>query len=194
MVKGGYNSSNQWLDGSKKIYCKRWLSAVRGQFEKVQWHNWVWAAYNVPKHSFVAWKVALGRLRTKERLMLAGVCSNDDCILCVDGKDACLHLFFRCQSSRRICGEICIGLELESIRMNASIQHGGNGEGNIEATILYFVRKARNQALWHENVHRPETVMKEIKNVVCIKVRSKVTVKWSNEEMLWLNRLLESSN
>ena len=106
MMKEGYDSDRKWLDGSKDYNIKGGYRWLKGQYEQVNWHNWVWSLYNVPKHCVIAWVVALGRVRTKDRLRAAGICNDDQCMLCVNGTNACTHLFFRCAFSRSVCSGI----------------------------------------------------------------------------------------
>lgn len=77
MMKEGNDSNSKWLDGSKDYSIKGGSGWLKGQYEQVNWHNWVWSSYNVPKHCFIVWMVALGRVRTKDRLRAAGICSDD---------------------------------------------------------------------------------------------------------------------
>ncbi|XP_048502988.1 uncharacterized protein LOC125498759 [Beta vulgaris subsp. vulgaris] len=73
MMKAGYDSDSKWLDGSKDYSIKGGYRWLKGHYEQVNWHNWVWSSYNVPKHCVITWMVALGKVRTKDRLRSAGI-------------------------------------------------------------------------------------------------------------------------
>lgn len=61
---------------------------------------------NVPKHAFIAWLVALGKVRTRDRLIAAGICSTTDYLLCYQEQDTCVHLFFRCPFSKIVFAQV----------------------------------------------------------------------------------------
>lgn len=63
----------------------------------------MWSLWHVPKHSFMAELVMLGKLRTRQMLADAGICNDTSCLLCTQGNDDCLHLFFRCSFSKALC-------------------------------------------------------------------------------------------
>lgn len=72
---------NQWLNTGDKYTIKagyNWLH----QGEKVIWSHWVWNSFNVPKHSFIAWMTAQGKLRTRSKLAAAGICVDTSFALC----------------------------------------------------------------------------------------------------------------
>ena len=55
---------------------------------------------------------------------------------------------------------------------------------------IYYVWRAGNQAMWQQVVPRPETLLKEIKSVVCSRVRAKMSEKWSSAKVSWLTGLI----
>ncbi|XP_019106165.1 uncharacterized protein LOC109135504 [Beta vulgaris subsp. vulgaris] len=71
LFKEAYHN-NQWLDGSKAYSIKEGYKWLSGTQESVSWHHWVWIPVNTPKHAFISWLAALDRLRTRERLKMAG--------------------------------------------------------------------------------------------------------------------------
>ncbi|XP_010678138.1 uncharacterized protein LOC104893701 [Beta vulgaris subsp. vulgaris] len=68
-----YNNNN-WLNGNKNYSIKEGYHWLQGPQEEVPWHYWVWNSANIPKHSFIAWLVALGKLKTRIVLAKAGIC------------------------------------------------------------------------------------------------------------------------
>ena len=114
LLRGGYNGTNNWGTGRKKYTVKEGYTWLKGQFATLQWHHWVWAPFDIPKHSVIGWMIAMGKVRTRERLAAAGLCHETQCLLCVIGMDACSHLFFRCHLSRIICVGVMEWLRIKS--------------------------------------------------------------------------------
>lgn len=72
----------------------------------MEWHHWVRNKDNIPKHAFIAWMATLRKLRTKSKLLQAGVCQDDDCLLCNHGTDSCQYLFYQCAFSNQVYNSI----------------------------------------------------------------------------------------
>lgn len=77
-------------------------------------HYWVWNSFNVPKHSFIAWLVALDKLRTRGRLAHVGIGIDEQCVMCGHGQESCHHLFFRCCFSREVCVGVLLWLDIRA--------------------------------------------------------------------------------
>ena len=86
--------------------------------------------------------------------------------------------------------------------MNIYILAEKNGEGNVEArnyvqksnycalaATVYHVWQARNLAYWQNIVPRLEVVVKSIQGEVCMRIRTKVSGKWSTTEISWPENL-----
>ena len=96
-----YGNNNMWLNEGKPYTAKsgyRWLAA---HTNSVKWHHWVWNSVNIPKHYIIARLIALGKLNTKERLVKARLCTEDNCLVCTQGVDSCHHLFCKCRLAKR---------------------------------------------------------------------------------------------
>ena len=74
--------NNKWLNSDKSYTVKLGFEWLKGPQMKVGWHNWVWSSFNIPKHSFIAWIVMLGKLKTRDRLKAAGVIQEAWCPMC----------------------------------------------------------------------------------------------------------------
>ena len=70
---------------------------MKGEAQTVPWR--VWNKYNIPRHSFIAWLLAHDRLRTRDRLIKAGVDVCGDCLLCGIDMENANRVFFQCQYS-----------------------------------------------------------------------------------------------
>ena len=81
VLKAGYNNNN-WGTCTKQYNANEGYKWLKGQYEAVGWHHWAWNGLNVPKHAFISWLVALGKVKTRERLKAAGVCNDEAYLMC----------------------------------------------------------------------------------------------------------------
>ncbi|KAJ6707523.1 REVERSE TRANSCRIPTASE ZINC-BINDING DOMAIN-CONTAINING PROTEIN-RELATED-RELATED [Salix viminalis] len=63
---------------------------------RLLWHPW-----HIPRHSFVLWLAARGRLRTLDRIH-NGAVDQRRCVLCRDQDETHNHLFFTCKFSTEV--------------------------------------------------------------------------------------------
>lgn len=159
-LASGYNG-NIWTSSPKGFYSVgsgyKWMC---GSMQNVPWKWWVWNRMNVPKHSFICWLIALGRLRTKAHLVQYGVCDNGCCILCSSHLETIAHLFFSCDYSNACMQEIkqWIGVHCNS----TDIYHICTWIGRQKTTkfcksvkyaaicaCAYHIWAARNAGFWN---------------------------------------------
>ncbi|KAF9663126.1 hypothetical protein SADUNF_Sadunf17G0006000 [Salix dunnii] len=69
---------------------------TREDSARILWHPW-----HIPRHSFVLWLAARGRLRTLDRIHNDAV-DQRRCILCCDQDESHNHLFFSCKFSSEV--------------------------------------------------------------------------------------------
>lgn len=63
-----------WMASSLGVLTSRTaLNLVRTSAPTVVWHEVVWCTNNIPRHSFVAWRVLTNRLPTQSRLCKLGI-------------------------------------------------------------------------------------------------------------------------
>ena len=55
--------------------------------QRIKWHPIVWSSISIPKTRFCCWLLALGKLKTKDRLHLIGALDDDLCPLCSASKE-----------------------------------------------------------------------------------------------------------
>ncbi|XP_048503064.1 uncharacterized protein LOC125498818 [Beta vulgaris subsp. vulgaris] len=195
-----YNS-NSWRNDSKKYTAKEGYQWLKGQYEVVGWHHWAWNRFNVPKDAFMSWLIALGKVRTTERLKAAGVCNDVSCLLCDSGTDSCMHLFFRCHFSRIMCTNIMIRVQIR-VRNDEYLyttwkkrgrRHRSRKEQQICCTALastvYHIWIARNHSLWENAVIHPDTVVKCIKQEVVGRAIIKMKDSWPDDVKNWVTDL-----
>ncbi|XP_010541224.1 PREDICTED: uncharacterized protein LOC104814739 [Tarenaya hassleriana] len=72
------------------------------RLQPVPWHNEVWFANSIPKHSFIVWIAAKQRLPTMDRMAAWGTNVNTCCRLCGTEPETLDHLFFRCNYSTSV--------------------------------------------------------------------------------------------
>lgn len=140
--------------------------------------------FNVPKHAFISWLVALGKVRTRERLKAAGVCNDMSCLLCDSGIDSCMHLFFRCHFSRIVCTNIMTWLQIRvgndeylyTTWKKWGRTHRSRKQQQVcytaIAATVYHICRARNHSLWENVVLHPDTMVKCIKQEASLLVES----------------------
>ncbi|XP_010666358.1 uncharacterized protein LOC104883517 [Beta vulgaris subsp. vulgaris] len=199
--KAAYTNNN-WLDGSKGNSIKVGYIWLRGQMETVRWHHWVWNSLNIPKHSFISWLTILGKLRTRERLGMVGICSDTSCLLCTSGNDSCSHLFFQCEFSHQVCQGVMGWFHIHSNSRENLYVHWRKWGWKFKtkyqqqvayaslAAVVYHIWRARNNALWNQIVLRPDLVIKQIQVDVCIRMKAKLSNRWSERDKTWAASLM----
>lgn len=85
--------NNNWVDDMTLYNVQLGYCWLAGELTIVRWHHWIWNSLNVPKHSFIAWLTAMEKLKTIEKLMNAGICENQDCML-FDKAQTHVHTYF----------------------------------------------------------------------------------------------------
>ncbi|XP_021724874.1 uncharacterized protein LOC110692183 [Chenopodium quinoa] len=91
-LKMGFMSEN-WTE------LKYSIAAVynwsQGTDEKVNWTDWIWSRYNIPKTAFITWLEILNKLRTRDMLFKHGIYDTDVCLFC-DADVDCRELLSCC--------------------------------------------------------------------------------------------------
>ena len=148
------------VDGRFKVALA--FEALRPRKEVVDWAKEEWGAHNTPKHMFILWLAALGRLSTYDRLFFLDV--DPGCRFCGVDLETHQHLFFECPYSKDVWREVrkrfkipsrvaSIGNALSWLRREAR----GNGccaharMCALSATV-YYIWHARNAKVFDGNV------------------------------------------
>ncbi|XP_021724873.1 uncharacterized protein LOC110692182 [Chenopodium quinoa] len=155
--------SKQWTETGYSI--KEGYNWLQGNSQEVAWTGWMWNAFNVPKHSFIAWIAIHDRLRLKSRLYKSGICDNDKCLLCDVHPETIQHLFFECNYSKICLKNICSWLGMQS----------------------------RNNSYWQKAVIHPEKICKAIKLETMERSQQMITRQWTTEQAKWLCHLRRSA-
>ncbi|XP_019106874.1 uncharacterized protein LOC109135774 [Beta vulgaris subsp. vulgaris] len=182
-VASGYRG-NSWIHNPRGIYSvKSRYEWLRGEMVSVSWQRWVWCRFNIPKHSFICWLNALGRLNTKSRLLLLGVSNDDRCIIYDADSESTSHLFFECAFSReclkatkRWLSISCTSMQYETLCKWIARRKASKFKKNVlyaaVNACLYNVWRARNEGYWNQKIPSIETTVKVIQEQVKIRVRA----------------------
>ncbi|XP_074297044.1 uncharacterized protein LOC141627718 [Silene latifolia] len=85
-----------WAPNNGKYSATLGYAWLMGHQAKVNWYPMVWNRIALPKHNFIAWLYAWGRLLTKDRMMQYGISLDGTCDLCGLFNESRDHLFFDC--------------------------------------------------------------------------------------------------
>lgn len=88
---------------------------IHNNREKLHWCNDVWDHHNIPNTtSFLGWLCWMYRFQTRDKLVKFGVCEEDKCPMCENGKEE-QHLLFECIYSRKCLKAVKSGWELNYV-------------------------------------------------------------------------------
>lgn len=73
--------STAWMNDAG-FSIKKYYKELRGEEANVQWSRMVWNMYTLPKHRIIFWLAVQNRLKTKDRLVMMRICSDDVCTIC----------------------------------------------------------------------------------------------------------------
>ncbi|XP_074298029.1 uncharacterized protein LOC141628833 [Silene latifolia] len=90
------------MDQGNEYSIAKGYDTIRDKGERVQWHQFVWNKYTLPKHRFLSWIYMHKALNTKDKLCKFGISVNDTCEVCGSETETAAHLFFACVYSSRV--------------------------------------------------------------------------------------------
>lgn len=94
------------IHGSGKFSLTSCYEGLRVKKQLVPWNNIVWSSCIFPRHSFILWVLAHGKLKTKDRLQRLGTVVDQLCVLCSREDETINHLFFDCTYTTKVWSEI----------------------------------------------------------------------------------------
>ena len=145
----------------------------------------------------MGWLATLSKLKTKDKLFQAGVCSDQDCLLCIQGQDSCSHLFFYCQYSSKVTQVLeWLGLashQQENLYVNWK-KWGRKYNSTVKkkfcyatsAATVYYIWYARNTAHSEQMVIHPDQIFRMVKKEVTSRVALLQKENWKNAEKEWV--------
>lgn len=122
---------------------------------KVRWRFVVWNRMSLPRHHFCIWLMALGKLKTKDKLRALVVISDDLCPLCATATEMTSHLFFECPFSRKCLEgiEAWVGVRFKNIatmnfRKHKLKKKQQQAVCDVYTCTVYVIWRSRNTAVW----------------------------------------------
>ncbi|XP_074306227.1 uncharacterized protein LOC141641468 [Silene latifolia] len=144
--------------------------------EDVWWHPWSTNRWVVPKHGFVAWVMAHGKLLTQDRLQRLQLTQTNQCFLCGVAAEDHSHLFFQCAYSEICCKLISDWCKVrlptqDCVQWWISARYRSLGMkqiiGVILTSLVYHIWMCRNTSRCDQVVLRPDLLVLKVKNDVC---------------------------
>lgn len=129
---------------------------------------------NNPKHSFICWLAMRRRLLTKDRTLRMGITQDSESMLCNGHTESIDHIFFDCTFSKMCLEEVFkwLGMNIRNTevtglwRRMSRAAKGKIGRAFIQAVlaaVIYYIWRARNEAVWLMKVTRPHKVLEQIR-------------------------------
>ncbi|XP_021760244.1 uncharacterized protein LOC110725080 [Chenopodium quinoa] len=173
---------------------------MQNSAEKVDWTDWIWNRYNIPKTSFIVWLTMLNKLKTRDTLMKLGISNTDRCLLCDAAVESHKHLFFDCQYSRRCL--LLIGKWLGVREVHFDIQKTWKHWKRCFkdpifrkisfaslADLVYQLWSVRNTAFWNHAIQIPEILCHKVCSEVVDRFHQLINQKWKRKHCQWLRKL-----
>ncbi|GAV73101.1 LOW QUALITY PROTEIN: zf-RVT domain-containing protein, partial [Cephalotus follicularis] len=91
-----------WDKMGETFSTPRAYQGIRARLSTVDWHEVVWHAKGIPKHSFSTWLAIRGAHKTKNKLMAAGVVHSVECAFHCGETETVEHIFFQCPFSANV--------------------------------------------------------------------------------------------
>ncbi|XP_074266903.1 uncharacterized protein LOC141590195 [Silene latifolia] len=138
------------MDQGREYSIAKGYVTIRDKGERVQWHQFVWNKYTIPKHRFHTWIYMHKALNTKDKLCKFGISDNDTCEVCGSETETASHLFFTCVYSSRVL-HLVGGLIGESIPADAPTdwRRGLRGSG-IRKDFINVIINACIYGIWKQ--------------------------------------------
>ncbi|XP_019257757.1 PREDICTED: uncharacterized protein LOC109235971 [Nicotiana attenuata] len=140
------------------------------------------------------------RLLTKEKTMKLNITEDNECMLCEGKPESIDHLFFDCTYSRMCLTEVLqwLGMNIQNTevtgigRRMARIAKGKAGRSFTKAAlaaVIYYIWKARNEALWRKRVPRPQVLLKQIQLACKHRCMEAMKKKENDDNLYWIEQL-----
>lgn len=143
---------------------------------KWPWKPLIWKSCILPKHRFILWLYAHGKLLTKDRQCYVEAKS---CVLCGKEEESLSHLFFKCSVSMLIWNAIREWLGMHKLMLQPSsvlrafrgIYRGNSSIAkarvNAVAACVYAIWNARNRAIFEGERPIVDDIIRKIMIVTC---------------------------
>lgn len=120
------------------------------------WIEFVWSKFRVPKFAFTSWLILKERLLTRDRMIMFGMPTPQQCLLCMSHNETHSHLFCTCSYTKDVFRGCCVDIAT----------WGDFGDGRflsqcydqIHTHVLYLIISAVFYNIWAERnlrLHNP---------------------------------------
>ncbi|GAV87453.1 zf-RVT domain-containing protein, partial [Cephalotus follicularis] len=99
-------NSIYWDKMGETFSTARAYQEIRSTLSTVAWHDVVWQAKRIPKHTFSTWLAIRGAHKTKNKLMAVGVVHSAECAFRCGETETVEHIFFQCPFSANVWREV----------------------------------------------------------------------------------------
>ncbi|XP_071733554.1 uncharacterized protein [Rutidosis leptorrhynchoides] len=191
-INANQSDAVKWVsnDGKLNEYstCRAWMD-MKMTRDKVIWSKLVWFSQNIPRHAFILWVAANGKLTTQDRLEGWLVNNNKLCAFCNQIKDSHTHLFIDCQYTKEVWNHFRNKADLDDVI--DIVTNGGldwKGLFNVFASkkcsksiwsiirrlviaaIIYNIWQERNARIFKASERNVVTICKHIEDVVRLRL------------------------
>ncbi|KAJ6393467.1 hypothetical protein OIU77_022841 [Salix suchowensis] len=141
----------------------------------------IWYPGNVPRFSFIHWLAARGRLATMDLPHVQQLISSSTCVLCGLLPETHNHLFFECEYSRLVWGNISSKINIRSPTLNWNLfmqwaatrfKHKSKCSHYIArqaiSTSIYVIWQERNSRVFKNQHKAADTLTMEAINIMRI--------------------------
>ncbi|XP_074291902.1 uncharacterized protein LOC141618719 [Silene latifolia] len=192
LASGYYNG--QWLLDNKGYTVGSGYELVRQKCQAVQWNQWVWNGWCIPRHQFIGWLIARESLQLKMKLFQLGIAADGDCMLCSNASETHDHLFQECTYGRRVFSEVSKLCNM-SIPMSNHMQWAGDRHASrlqkgvllcIVMATFYHIWMQRNKARVEGCILKPDLLSKQIRREVQVRICARLLPVTDRRDLDWL--------
>ncbi|XP_074306147.1 uncharacterized protein LOC141641381 [Silene latifolia] len=160
---------------------------LQGPHPLVQWHNIVWAHWNIPKHSLVGWMVKQQGLQLRDKLFQLQICDSSSCVNCEQATEIHEHLFGSCVYSSQIIEgvEHWLCRRITGSNLNCTKLQKLVARMALMAT-WYCIWKYRNECRLSLTLATPRKVIQEIQSIVKARILQKIQTVMPQKDKEWL--------
>lgn len=155
-----------------KVKTRHVWESLRHRTLQVQWYHAVWHQLKVERYAHHQWLLSHGRLNTLARLARFGIDLDQQCFLCVGGRETDTHLYLFCPYSRYVLTSILMRFNLGILgnTWNDFQQHILDIQDGAKRRVVllliqiftYFIWRERNARKHNTGVLRPEKLLEGI--------------------------------
>ncbi|XP_018448417.1 uncharacterized protein LOC108819900 [Raphanus sativus] len=165
---------------AKSYSTKAIYDLLRVNNQRVSWCKEIWFSKGIPRHKFLSWLFVLNRCPTKDRMVEWGLDVDPICTLCNSDIETRDHLYFSCPYSWEIWNTSAARAGFSTPRewLGILTELGRLKTPDHTRTLALLAWQASIYCIWAERngrLHRsrfrlPQTVIKEIHNIIKLRI------------------------